>query len=80
VRALTPVRDSVEKRVPLPEFRMSFSAMRGTTGEGPPRNWTICLSHSVSRSGSARRTSPSAHRCSAKSTGDWRSRESGSCW
>jgi len=61
-------------------FAMSFSAMRGTTGQGPLRNCTICLSHAVSRSGSARRTSPSAHRCSAKLTGDWRSRESGSCW
>jgi hypothetical protein len=27
--------------------------MRGTTGGGPSRNCTICLSHSVSRSGSA---------------------------
>ena len=58
----------------------SFSAMRGTTGEGPPRNCTICSSHAVSRSGSVRRTSPSARRCSAKSTRDWRNRESGLCW
>ena len=31
--------------------------MRGTTGQGPLRNCTICSSHAVSRSGSARRTS-----------------------
>jgi hypothetical protein len=63
VRALTPVRDSVERRPLLPELRDVF-----------------CSSHSVSGSGSARRTSPSARRCSAKSTGVWRGRESGSCW
>ena len=34
--------------------------MRGTTGEGPPRSFTICSFHAVSRSGSARRTSSSA--------------------
>ena len=65
---------------PCLTFGTSFSATRGTTGRGPPRSCTICSSHAVSRSGSARRTSSSARRCSAKSTRDWRSRESGSCW
>src|SRR6266576_3882688 len=51
-------------------FGTSFSAMRGTTGEGPQRNCTICSSHSVFRSGSARRTSSSARHCCAKSTRD----------
>ncbi len=44
----------------------SFSAMRGTIGEDPPRSCTICSYRAVSRSGSARRTSPSAPLCSAK--------------
>ena len=35
----------------------SFSAMRGTTEEVPPRSCTIYSCHAVSRSGSARRTS-----------------------
>lgn len=61
-------------------FGTSFCAMRGTTGQGPPRTCTTCSSHAVFRSGSARRTSPLARRCSAKLTGDWRSHESGSCW
>ena len=51
--------------------------MRGMTGQGPLRNCTICSSHAVSRSGSARRTLASVHHCSAKSTRDWRSREVG---
>jgi hypothetical protein len=80
VRTLTPVRKSVEKRGPYLTLGTSFFAMRGTTGEGPPRICTICSRHAVSRSGSARRTSPLARRCSAKSTRDWRNPESGSCW
>lgn len=43
-------------------FGTSSSAMRGTTGRGSPRNCTICLSHAVSPSGSARRTLASACR------------------
>jgi diguanylate cyclase (GGDEF)-like protein len=53
---------------------------RGTTGAEPPRSFMICSSRAVFRSGSARRTSRSVRRCSAKSTRDWRTRESGSCW
>ena len=81
VRALTPVRDSVEKRAPLPDLRDVFlchawdDRQRGRQGAARSARVTA-----VSRSGSARRTSPSARRCSAKSTRDWRSRESGSCW
>ena len=62
---------------PCPTFGTSFSAMRGTTGRGSPRSCTICLSHAVSRSGSARMTLASAIRCSALSTRAWRSREIG---
>lgn len=74
VRALTPIRESVEKRAPLPDLRDVFlcHAWDGTC--------TICSNHAASRSGSARRTLLSARRCSAKSIGDWRGRELGSCW
>ena len=61
-------------------FGTSSSAMRGTTGRGPPRSCTICLSHVVSPSGSARRTLASACRCFAPSTRAWRTRELGLCW
>jgi hypothetical protein len=70
VRALTPIRETVEKQVPLPEGRDFFLAMLGTTGQGPLRNCTTCSNHAVYRSGSARKTSASVHRSFAKSTGD----------
>lgn len=65
---------------PCPTLGTSFSVMHGTTGEGLPRSFTICSRHAVFRSDSARRTSSSARRCSAKLTRDWRNRESESCW
>jgi len=48
VRALTPIRESVEKQASLPDLRDVFLCMRGTTGRGPPRSCTICLNHLVS--------------------------------
>ena len=80
VLALTPVRNSVENLAKLPALRESSYATRGTTGREPPRSFTICWSHGVCGSGSARRTLASACRCSAPSTRAWRTRESGSCW
>ena len=59
VQALARIRESVEKQATL-DLRTSFSAMRGTTGRGPPRTCTIYLRHAASRSGSARRTLASA--------------------
>ena len=77
VRALTPVRDSIEKRAPLPDPRDVFLCHAwGRPGRGrqgtarSPRN-ARCLGL-VQREG----RSPSARRCSAKSTRDLRSRES----
>ena len=55
---------------PCLTFGTFFFATRGTTGKGLPRSCTICLSRAVSRFGSARRTSSSVHRCSAKSIRD----------
>ncbi len=79
VRALTPVRENVEKQASL-DLRDVFLCHAGATGRAPPSSCTICSSRSVSRSGSARRTSPSARRCSAPSTRAWRTRGLGSCW
>jgi len=80
VRALTPVRDRVEKRAPLPDLRDVFLCHAWDDRQGAAKELHVYSSHAVSGSGSARRTSPSARRCSVKSTGVWRSRESGSCW
>ncbi len=64
---------------PCPIFGMFFSATRGTIGQSPPRNYTIYSSHSVSRSGSAKRMSSSARHYSVKLTRGWQSRESELC-
>jgi hypothetical protein len=77
VRALTPFRESVEKRVSLPEFRDVFLCHAWDDRAGAAKELHDLLE---SRGVSVRRTSSSALRCSAKSTRDWRSRESGSCW
>ena len=71
---------NVEKRASLPDLRDMFSVTHGTTGRGRPKSCMICSSRAVSRSGSARKTLPSARRCSAPSTRAWRSRALVSCW
>src|SRR2546423_8064011 len=78
VRALTPVRESVEKRALLPDLRDVFLCHAWDDRRGPAKELHDLLELSVFRSGSARRTSSSALHCCAKSTRDWRSHESGS--
>lgn len=76
VRALTPVRNSVENLAKLPDLRDVFLCHAWDDRQGAAKE----LHHLVSRSGSATRTLASACRCSAPSTRAWRTRESGSCW
>lgn len=56
VRALTPVRNSVENLANRPDLRDVFLCHAWDDRQGPPRSCTICLSHVVSPSGSVRRT------------------------
>ncbi len=58
----------------------SSSATPGTTGRVPRGNCVTCWCPSAQRSGSARGTSASVSRCSARSTGGWRPPGSASCW
>jgi hypothetical protein len=78
VRTLTPVRQSLEARAPLPDPRDVFLCHAWDDRGGAAKDLHDLL---VSRSVTvAKRTSPSARPCSAKSTRDWRGRELGSCW
>ena len=58
----------------------SSSATPGTTGRVPRGSCVTCWCDSPRRSGSARKRSASASRCSARSTGDWQTPGSASCW
>lgn len=72
VRTLTPVRENVEKRAPLPDLRDVFLCHAWDDRQGAAKELHDLLEFGVvSRSGSARRTLPSARDCSAKSTRDW---------
>ncbi len=78
VRALEPIRETVEKREPLPDRRDVFLCHAWDDRQGVAKEGcTICLSHGASRYGSAKKTLASARRCSAKSTRDWRNRRVG---
>ncbi len=69
VRALTPVRESFEKRVPLPDLRDVFLCHAWDDRGGAAKELHDLLESRGVKVCLARRTSPSAHRCFAKSTG-----------
>lgn len=75
VRALTPVRESVEKRASLPDLRDVFLCHAWDDRGGAAKQLHELLESMVSRSGSAKRMSFLARRYFAKSTRDWQSRE-----
>jgi hypothetical protein len=80
VRALTPVRETVEKRAPLPDLRDVFLCHAWDDRAGAAKELHDLLESRGVSVWFSEKDVPSAHRCSAKSTRDWRSRESGSCW
>ena len=80
VRALTPIRETVEKLAPLPEVRDFFLCHAWDDRAGAAKElYDLLQSRGVSVWFSEKDIGL-VHRCFAKSTRDWRSRKSGSCW
>ena len=80
VLALTPVRESFEARVTVPDLPYVFLCHAWDDRQGSAKELHDLLEERGVKVGSARRMSSSVCHYSAKSTRDWRSRELGSYW
>jgi len=80
VRALTPIRETVEKLVPLPEGRDFFLCHAWDDRAGAAKELHDLLQSRGVSVWFSEKTSASVHRSFAKLTKDWRSRKSESCW
>lgn len=70
VLALTPIRESFEARVALPDLRDVFLCHAWDDRQGLLRSYMTCSKLAVSRFGSARKMLPLARHCFAKSIKD----------
>jgi hypothetical protein len=80
VRALTPVRETVEKLSLLPERRDVFLCHAWDDRAGAAKELHDLLESPGVSVWFSEKDVALGTRCFAKSTRDWRSRESESCW
>ena len=80
VRALTPIRTAIETRTSLSDPRDVFLCHAWDDRGGAAKELHDLLESRGVSVWFSEKDVPSVRRCFAKSTGDWRSRESGSCW